>query len=164
MATVTVLYGTSPVTVTATALQSLAASAFWKSPSVNFSTNSAVFVTVQVVLTTASTTAGSATGYSNVYLAQSPDGTTFDANITAGDAVWSSTNPTTAEYAKALLLLGRIPMGTTQTASYVWGGSFVLPIGGYSKYGVFVVENQSGKALAASGSSITYMENRFTVA
>lgn len=118
---------------------------------------------MQVKLVTAATGAGLATSYSNVMMASSNDNTSFDANITPGDAVWSSTNPTTAEYSKSLMFLGRIAMGTTQTASYTWTGTFFVPPGSVPKYGVIVVENQSNKALAASGSAVSLLENKFTI-
>ena len=118
MATVSTLFGASPTALAVVALNGLANGAFWKSAAITWSTNSPAFVTLNVTLVTAATGAGTALAYSDVYLSQSNDGTQYEANITPGDAAWASTNPTTAEYAKSLTILGRIPMGTTQTASY----------------------------------------------
>lgn len=152
-------FGASPTALAVTALHSLANASFWKSAAINFSTTGPVNVQLQVVLVTAASGAGSATGYANVYMACSGDNSQYDSNISAGDAAWSSTNPTTAEYAKSLLLLGRIPMGTTQTASYTWAKTFFLDFAQIPKYAVIVVENLSNKALAASGSAVTYLQN-----
>ena len=162
MAVVTTTFGSSPTALAVTALHSIATNTFWKSAQVNFSTNSPVFVIVQVTLVT-STTAGSATGYSNVYLACSLDGTDYDVNLTAGDAAWTNTTPSAAEQSKSLQLLGRISMQTTAASSYTYRKTFFVPPGAVPKYGVFVIENQRGATLAAAGSLVEYMECGFTI-
>lgn len=164
MATVSSLLDTSATSLAVTALHSRATATYWKSASFNFTTNSALWVDVQVKLVTAATGAGLATAYSDVFLATSQDNTTFDANITAGDAQWTSTDPTLAEYSKSLRKLGRIAMGTTSTSSFTYVASFVIPIGTIPNYGVFVIANQSNKSLAASGSTVTVIENKITIA
>lgn len=164
MSTVTTNFGSSATSLAVTALNGLANAAFWKSASINFSTNSPVSVIFQVSLTTQGGGAGSATGYANVFMACSHDGSTWDSTISAGDATWSSTNPTTVEYSKSLQLLGRMSMGTTQTANYVWTKTFLIPAGEVPKYAVIVVENECNKTLAASGCTVTYLENGYSVA
>src|SRR5574338_428192 len=156
MATVSTTHGGSPTSLAVTALHSAATNTFWKSAAIDFTTNDPVWVQLQVKLVTAASGAGSATGYANVYLACSNDNSTYDANISAGDAAWSSTNPTTAEYAKSLRFLGRMAMGTTQTSSYTWVGTFNFD--NPPKYAVVVVENQCGKALNSSGNVVSYLE------
>ena len=162
MATVTTNYGTSPVSLAVTALHSLATNSFWKSAAINFGTNDPVWVQLQVKLVTASTGSGIVTGYSNVYLACSNDNSQYDANISPGDAAWSSTNPTTAAYAKSLRFIGRLPMETGQTASYTWAGTFNIELP--PKYAVVVIENQTNKSLNSSGNAVTYLENTLTIA
>lgn len=162
MAVVTTTFGASPTALAVTALHSIANNTFWKSAAVNFSTNSPMFILVQVTLVT-STTAGSATGYSNVYLACSPDGTDYDANLTAGDAAWTSTSPSAAEQSKSFQLLGRISMQSTAAASYTYRRSFFVPPSTLPKYGVFIIENQRGATLAASGNAVKYLECGFTI-
>jgi hypothetical protein len=164
MATASSSLDTSATSLAVTNLHSRATGEYWKSASINFTTNSALWVDIQVKLVGAGTGAGSASGYSDVWLARSQDNTTFDANISAGDAQWTSTNPTLAEYSKSLYRLGRIPMGTTQTASYTWVGSFIIPIGEVPNYGVVVIGNFSNKAYNSTGSTVTYIENKITIA
>ena len=149
-------------TLAVTALQSLAMSAFWKSASVNFTTNDAHYVSVQVALATANTGAGNPTGYCNVYMACSSTGSAFDAMISAGDATWTSTAPPTAEAAKQLMYLGRAPFGvvagTTTTQNAV--RTFWVPPGSVPGYGVVVIENQN-KALLSSTNAVTVVEYKF---
>lgn len=164
MATSASLLDTTATSLAVTALHSRANGEYWKSASINFTTNSALWVDFQVKLVTAGTGAGSASAYSDVWLARSHDGTTFDANITAGDAQWTSTNPTLAEYAKSLYYLGRIAMGTTQTASYTWVKSFIVPAGEVPNYACVVIFNQSNKAYNTTGSSVSYIENKISIA
>lgn len=152
-------FGASPTALAVTALHSLANASYWKSAAFNFSTSSPINAQVQVVLVTAASGAGSATGYANVYMACSSDNSQYDSNISAGDAAWSSTNPTTAEYAKSLQLLGRIPMGTTQTSSYTWAKTFFIDFAQIPKYAVIVIENQCNKALHSSGNAVTILQN-----
>ena len=162
MGAITTQHGASPVSLAVTALQSAATNTFWKSAAIDFTVNDPVWVQLQVKLVTAASGAGSATGYANVYLACSNDNSTYDAAITAGDAAWSSTNPTTAVYAKSLRFIGRIPMETTQTASYTWTATFSIELP--PKYAVVVVENQCGKALNSTGNAVTYLENLLNAA
>lgn len=162
MAIITSTFG-STVTPAVTALQSLASAAFWKSALITFSTNNPVWVQFQLKLSTANSGAGSATGYANLFLACSTDNTTWDASISAGDATWTNTAPSTAEHSKSFLLLGRMSMATTVTTTQVHTKSFFLPPGSVPKYGILVVENASGKALLSSGNAVYYIENTYTV-
>ena len=138
MATISTSYGSSPTSLTVTNLHSLATGSFWKSAAIDCSSNKPVWVQLQVKLVSDDSGAGSATGYANVYLAASADNSVYDANITAGEGAWSSTNPTTAVYAKSLRFVGRIPMETTQTASYTWASTFIIEFP--PKYFCIVIE------------------------
>lgn len=158
MATFGTDHGSSGTSLTVTNLHSLANGSFWKSASVNFDTNGPMWVEIQLRLVTASSGAGSANGYANLYIARSIDNSAFNANISSGEGAWTSTNPTLAVYAKSLQFLKRLAMETTQTASYTWDISAVLQ--NPPKYCVFVVENQCGKALSSSGNTLTYLENK----
>lgn len=159
MAAVTTTHGGSPVSLAVTALVSLASAAFWKSESINFSTNDPVWVELQVKISTANTVAGSATGYSDVYLSCSNDNSVFDGNITAGDATWTP-SPTT-NY-KSLRFVGRIPMESTATTTLVYVSTFSIELP--PKYAVVVIQNGSGKAFLSSACTVTYLENTLTVA
>lgn|SRR5574337_1035028 len=156
---ITTNYGASPVSLAVTALLSLATATFWKSASINFSTNDPIWVELQVKISTANTGAGLATGYTNVYLACSNDNSVFDANITPGDATWT---PSPATNNKSLRFLGRIPMESTATTTLVYVSTFNIELP--PKYGCVVIENQSGKAFLNSACTVTYLENTLAVA
>lgn len=145
-----------------TALQSLAANAFWKSASINFTTNDPHYVSIQVALATANTGAGIPTGYANVYLSCSSDNSQFDADMSAGDATWTTTAPPTAESAKQLQLLGRLAFGVAAgTTTTVQGTrTFFIAPGNVPPYGLVVVENVN-KPLLATTNLVRVVQYKF---
>jgi len=160
MATIEPSYGTI-VALTVTNLHSLADASFWQSASVDNNVDKAVWIEVFVTLQT-TTTAGSATGYANIYLAESPDGgTDFSGNASGTEGSYAPA-PSAGENSKNLRPLGQIAMKADETTARTYRKNFVLAPFTVPKSYSIVIENRTGAALNSAGNAVEILKNKVT--
>jgi predicted RecA/RadA family phage recombinase len=154
-------YGASPKVVTPlTNLHSLADGAYWQSPSEDNNTDLAESLDIFVTIIT-TTTAGSATGYCDIFLAASVDGATdFSGNASGSEGAYAPA-PGADEHSKNLLFLGRLACKADETTARTYRGQFTQS--GLFKipkdYSIVIV-NRTGASLAASGNLVEILKNK----
>lgn len=145
MAVITQVTG-SRISLTTTAINSLANGAYVSCGTINHGTNNPLDVLIEV-----SATPGTVSGNKQllVFAKGSLDGTNFESGPESGTTTTDEPN---------LTFIGTVPLGTNATAQ---AGLFSLAsaFGGVlSKQTKIIVRNDSGAALAASGHAVYYSE------
>jgi len=154
---ITPSYGAT-VSLTVTNLHSLADASAWNSDKIDNATDTAVWVDVMVTIVT-TTTAGSATGYLDVYLSGSTDeGTNFAGSPDGTEGAYSP-SPSLAAQLRNMIRLGRINAPANETTARTYEKWFQIPPWLVPKDYQIVIVNQTGTAIASSGNLVELEKN-----
>lgn len=144
----------SNTALTVTNLQSLGDNAYWQSAVIDNATGA---FTLEVFLTIATTTtAGSAAGRVDVFLAGSTDGgTDFAGGATGSQGTYTDAANTRV---RQLRLIGTMPIDASETTARTL--KFHMVAAQLPEDFSLVLGNQTGTALASSGNAVEYRLNK----
>lgn len=145
----------SEATLTVTNLHSLGDGNFWQSAAQTIGSNEISHL-IQCTLRT-NTSAGSATGYCNVYIAASvDDGTTYEAAAGGSEGSYAPSTPSAAEQIKSAHKLGSVPMKADETTARAYTRMFAVEaaLGVIPERYSIIIENKTGQALDSANNVV----------